>query len=260
MTAPTIIGPATLYLGDAYAIRPTLGWMDADMFDPPYVISASGGGKWRSARPGFDQIEDQGLHTGFDLSIINPLLCGAAVVFASNEQLAELLAHVKGNFHRDALCVWQKVNPQPMANKSYRTDCEFYVHAWQRGHHPAGDVGEKLRVRRFASPRGADRFGHPTCKPLPLMDSIIANLSGHSVAIPSWAPAPPASPPCALASASMGSSITPSTSPPPCAASPRNGRESKTRPRDQTRYHPAGRYCPRIARRGRSCARIAGGD
>jgi hypothetical protein len=41
---PVQIGPHRLFLGDAYAIRPTLGWMDADMFDPPYLIRASGGG------------------------------------------------------------------------------------------------------------------------------------------------------------------------------------------------------------------------
>lgn len=184
LPAPVIIGPATLYLGDAYTIRPTLGWMDGDIMDPPYVIKVSGGGAWRAARPGFDQIEDADLHCGFDLSIINPLQCGAVIVFASNDQLADLLRHMKGNFQRHALCVWQKANPQPMANKAYRTDCEFYVHGWSSGFHPAGTVSEKLRVRQFASPRGADRHDHPTCKPLPLMESIMRNISGRKICDP----------------------------------------------------------------------------
>ena len=43
--APAIqIGPHRLYHGDAYAIRPTLGWMDADVMDPPYLFDNSGGG------------------------------------------------------------------------------------------------------------------------------------------------------------------------------------------------------------------------
>lgn len=50
MNLPTIIGNATLYLGDAYEIRPTLGWFDADVTDPPYEFESSGGGKWRNAR------------------------------------------------------------------------------------------------------------------------------------------------------------------------------------------------------------------
>lgn len=186
MTSPVIFGPAsapiaTLYLGDAYTIRPTLGWMDADVFDPPYRINISGGGHYRRARKSFDQMEAEGLHTGFDMSIINPLLCGSAVVFASNDQLAELLSRVSEMFHRHALCVWQKTNPQPIANKSYRADAEFYVHTWSRGWHPIGAVGDRLRVRRYTSPRGADRFGHPTPKPTALMDSIIANVAGDTV-------------------------------------------------------------------------------
>ncbi len=180
MTSVTI-GPATLYLGDAYTIRPMLGWMDADIFDPPYLINASGGGHYRKRRPNFDRMVAEDLHKGFDISIINPLQCGAVVVFASNNQLAELLPLLAGSFHRHALCVWQKVNPQPIANKAYRTDCEFYVHAWHHGHHPAGDVSQKLRVRRFASPRGADRFEHPTCKPEALMASIMDNIAGETI-------------------------------------------------------------------------------
>lgn len=184
-----LIGPAdaptaTLYLGDAYAIRPTLGWMDADVMDPPYLIAASGGGHYRKRRPNFDAMMTENLHKGFDLGIINPLLCGAAVVFSNGDQLPALLSHLAGTFHRNALCIWQKVNPQPIANKHYRSDCEFYVHAWQRGYHPAGDVTEKLRVRRFASPRGADRHDHPTCKPEALMASIMVNVAGETICDP----------------------------------------------------------------------------
>lgn len=178
------IGPHVLWLGDAYAIRPALGWHDADVLDPPYLIKVSGGGHYRKMRPNFDRMMAEDLHTGFDLSIINPLQCGAAVVFASNNQLARLLAHVEGNFHRNALCIWQKVNPQPIANKHYRSDVEFYVHAWAKGFHPAGDVNEKLRCRRFASPRGEARFDHPTTKPDALMDSIIRNVAGTTVCDP----------------------------------------------------------------------------
>lgn len=178
------IGPATLYLADAYHLRPRLGWFDADVLDPPYLINASGGGQYRKRRPNFDRMMDEGLHKGFDQAIINPMLCGAAVVFANNDLLPQLLMHLKGSFHRHALCIWQKVNPQPIANKHYRSDVEFYAHAWSKGFHPAGDVTQKLRCRRFASPRGSARFNHPTPKPDDLMASIIANVAGESVCDP----------------------------------------------------------------------------
>jgi site-specific DNA-methyltransferase (adenine-specific) len=158
--------------------------MDADCLDPPYLIRTDGGGHFRKARPQFDAIADQDLDKDFDLAILNPLLCGAVVVFASNDQLGRVIPHLDGNFERYALCTWQKTNPTPIANKSYRSDCEFYIHAWSRGFHPTGDVGERLRVRRFSSPRGPDRHGHPTPKPEPLMASIMVNLAGQTVCDP----------------------------------------------------------------------------
>jgi DNA methylase len=175
------IGPHRLYQGDAYHIRPQLGWFDADVLDPPYQIDCSGAGHYRKRRPNFDRLVEQNLHQGFDMGIINPLLCGAAIVFANTNLLAELLAHLKGNFHRHALCIWQKTNPQPTANKHYRSDCEFWLHAWSPGYHPQGAPGDLLRVRRFSSPRGAARFDHPCPKPLDLMASIMANLSGQTI-------------------------------------------------------------------------------
>ncbi len=184
MTSTMTFGPHRLFLGDAYAIRPSLGWMDADVLDPPYVIRTDGGGRYRKNRPMFDQIKAQDLGAGFDMAIINPLQCGAAVVFASNDQLADLLAYLRGTFHRHALCVWQKTNPQPIANKCYRSDAEFYVHAWRRDYYPAGEVTEKLRVSRITSPRGAARFEHPTTKPDALMAKIIRNVAGETICDP----------------------------------------------------------------------------
>lgn len=182
---PTVtIGPHRLFLGDAYAIRHTLGWMEADVLDPPYKMRAEGGGRYRKARPHFDQIVEEQLHRDFDLSIINPLQCGGAVVFASNDQLADLLVHLRGNFHRHAVLAWQKSNPQPIANKSYRSDVEFYVHAWRRGNHPIGTLAEKLRVTTTGAPRGKARFGHPTPKPDILMSKILANVPGETICDP----------------------------------------------------------------------------
>jgi hypothetical protein len=184
MIAPVIIGTATLYCGDAYKIRPTLGFHDADVLDPPYAFRATGGGQYRARRPMMNRIVEEDLHRGFDMAIVNPLLCGAAIVFAHNDQLAELLAVVQGQFHRYALCVWQKTIPQPLANKHYRPDVEFYVHAWNRGYHPAGDMADLLRISRITSPRGSARFDHPTTKPDALMTKIITNVAGESVCDP----------------------------------------------------------------------------
>lgn len=178
------IGPHRLFLGDAYRIRPTLGFMDADVMDPPYLIRATGAGQYRKKRPMMDQLIAEGLHKGFDMTIINPLLCGAVVCFAHNDQLAALLTRMTGLFHRHALCVWEKNNPQPVANKHYRPDLEFYAHAWQPGYHPRGTMAELRRITLATSPRMSQKFGHPTVKPDKLMDKIVANVAGRTICDP----------------------------------------------------------------------------
>lgn len=187
MTSATI-GPAdapiaTLYLGDAYAIRPTLGWMDADVMDPPYEIKASGGGSFRAHRPYLDLIMEDGLDQGFDHSIINPSLCGSVVVFCHNDQVPEVSRDLKRLFHRFVLLCWQKSTPMPVANKHYVPEIEIYFHAWNKGHHPQGDLAELKRVFTCRS-RALKDFGHPTVKPDGLMDKIIRNVAGQTICDP----------------------------------------------------------------------------
>lgn len=177
------IGPHRLILGDAYAIRPTLGWMDADIMDPPYVIQASGGGSFRRHRPYLDQIMEEGLDQGFDHRIINPLLCGSTVVFCHNDQVPGVSAYLDGLFHRFALCVWQKTTPMPVANKHYVPEIEIYFHAWNRGYHPEGELADLRRVFACRS-RALKDFGHPTVKPDALMDKILRNVAGATVCDP----------------------------------------------------------------------------
>ena len=172
----------TLYCGDAYAIRPGLGFMDADVMDPPFVIATSGGGRYRRARQAVDQIAALGIDKGFDLSIIDPARSGAVVCFCHNDQLPQILPLVAGGFHRFALLDWTKPAPQPVANKHYRPDREFYVHAWNRGFHPQGALADKARSITASPDRQLKkRFDHPTIKPPAVMAKIMKNVAGETV-------------------------------------------------------------------------------
>lgn len=197
------IGPHTLHRGDAYEIRPTLGWFDADVMDPPYEFASSGGGAWRKARGASDQIGAEGLDKGFDHSIINPLLCGAVVVFCHNDQLADVVpeiadddrqeydallvadmfARLRPKFRRAVLCQWIKSNPSPHRNKHYLADTEPYIHAWNRGYHPVGEHHDMHR--HVTAPVGRSKeFGHPTVKPDRVMDKIMRNVQAQSICDP----------------------------------------------------------------------------
>ncbi|SNS21177.1 site-specific DNA-methyltransferase (adenine-specific) [Sphingomonas laterariae] len=183
VTSPVQIGPATLYCGDAYQIRPSLGFFDADVMDPPYLFDNSGGGTFRKSRVGADRIVAEGLDQGFDRTIINPLLCGAVAVFCHNDQLPELLPYLDGVFHRFALLMWTKPNPMPMRNRHYLPDTEPFIHAWNRGYHP---IGEHHDMHRWihANSMPTKLFDHPTVKPMAVMEKILRNVSGEAICDP----------------------------------------------------------------------------
>lgn len=197
------IGPHRLYCGDAYQLRPALGWMDADIMDPPYVIRTSGGGRFRSTRQHLNQIAEEGFDQGFDHAIIDPALSGAVVVFCHNDQLVDLIPAIvddadqdfdplivadmfsalRPKFRRAALCSWIKPNPSPMRNKHYLPDTEFYIHAWNPGYHPVGDHHDMHR-HIVARPRQSKEWGHPTVKPDDVMNKILRNVAGSTVCDP----------------------------------------------------------------------------
>src|SRR3546814_14439463 len=71
----------------------------------------------------------------------------------------------------------------PVANKHYQPDCEIYIHAWNRGHHPPGELADKRRhIVAPVGRRGA--FGHPTVQPDAVMDKIVRNLAPGSLCDP----------------------------------------------------------------------------
>ena len=177
------IGPHRLYHGDAYAIRPTLGWFDVDCMDPQYEFDNSGGGAFRKARGASDQIVSEGLDQGFDHRIINSLQCGALVVFCHNDQLPKLLPYIDGNFHRFVLNVWTKPNPSPHRNKHYLADTEPFIHAWNRGYHPVG-AHHDMHRHVSAGSMPSKTYRHPTVKPEAVMDKIMRNVNGSSVCDP----------------------------------------------------------------------------
>lgn len=185
MSRIVTIGPATLYFGNAYVIRPMLGWMDADVMDPPYIVRTQGGGRFRKERKHMAEIAAEGIDKGFDMSIINPLLCGAVISFCHNDQLAQLLHQVDGQFDRYAVLAWKKTNPLPVANKHYQPDSEIWVHAWNRGFEPQGALRDKRRwISARADRKAKELWKHPTIKPDKVMDKIVRNVAGTTICDP----------------------------------------------------------------------------
>ena len=137
------IGDATLYLGDCLEILPTLGKVDAVITDPPYGIArvmkgGKGTGHWTLLSDG-----NPWDHEAPDLEF----LMGAANHFVI----------WGGNYFPlpPSRCwfVWDKQNAVPTMGQ-----CEL---AWTNADRP---------IQRFSWPVGRVNFGHPTEKPIELIE------------------------------------------------------------------------------------------
>lgn len=144
MSAPVVIGNATLYLGDCMEILPSLPTVDAVVTDPPYGIGEKmKGGTWGAATKYAD-------FRRWDLA-------PEAAAFAALLDLAVPSIIWGGNYFPlpPSRCwlAWSKSNAVP-------TMADFEL-AWTNLDKPC---------KRFDGNVGAHPSGHPTEKPVPLME------------------------------------------------------------------------------------------
>lgn len=139
-----VIGDCTLYLGDCLEVLPTLGKVDAVVTDPPYGLGRKmQGGTWGAKDgdiTGFLKWDLDAKQEWIDaiLSLNVPTVIWGGNYFAVPAARCWLL--------------WSKINAVPTM-----ADAEM---AWTNLDRPA---------KRFDAPVGRVEFGHPTSKPLPLM-------------------------------------------------------------------------------------------
>ena len=153
MTDPVTIGNATLYLGDCRDILPTLGKVDAVVTDPPYGIFACGG-KWgRKADLGWDKVAAD----------VSPIL-----------GIADEVLIWGGNYYplppSRGWLVWYKRDAVPSA-----ADVEL---AWTNL-----DMNASLIDQTIAATNG-ERCGHPTQKPLRVMEWSLGFIRGEIILDP----------------------------------------------------------------------------
>lgn len=147
------IGNCRLLLGDMREIVPTLSGIEACLADPPYGLGKRmQGGTWgaKDEFSGFLQWDLEARQEWVDLmlSLDVPTIIWGANYFNVPPARCWLL--------------WSKVNAVPTM-----ADAEL---AWTNLDRPA---------KRFDAPVGRVEFGHPTSKPLPLIQWCLSFLDGE---------------------------------------------------------------------------------
>ena len=150
MTNPVVIGNATLYLGDCREILPTLPKVDAVVTDPPYGLGKRmQGGTWGA------QEHNEGF-LKWDLEKPDDVVSSLI-----GYQIPSIIWG--GNYFEmpASRCwlIWNKVNSVPTM-----ADVEM---AWTNLDKPA---------KRLDLPVGRVEFGHPTQKPLKLMEWCLGHV------------------------------------------------------------------------------------
>lgn len=178
--------------------------VDLIITDPPYEIAAGGaGGAFGADKRNYhvqystlDNVEGKRsgiVCSGFDYSLLDEF-CRIMkkiniYIWCSKLQVRKILDYFE---HEDRGCytdilTWHKTNPTPTCNNTYLSDTEYLIFARQEGVRVYGTYHTKSKF--YVSPTNkADKkkYGHPTIKPLNILENIIINssLEGDTVCDP----------------------------------------------------------------------------
>ncbi len=155
--SPVVIGNATLYLGDALEILPTLGKVDAVITDPPYGINEAAGKN--KSRTKMAVAKDYGNDTWDAAPPSDELL---AAVLAAGKWKALFGGNYFGLPASSCWLVWDKLN-----GDNDFADCELAWTNW-----PKAVRRLQWRWNGMIRQGNEDRF-HPTQKPLQVMAWVI---------------------------------------------------------------------------------------
>lgn len=169
MSTVRICDGVTLHCGDAYELAPTLQ-ADVCITDPPYEITATGGGIGATRK---DLADTTGFtDCGFDYALLSSFRNWAC--FGTLRQVPLLIEAAARR--RWMLVTWNKSNPCPLVSGNYLPDTEYIIHAWTPPGGLYGTVRDKARF--IVHPLGDKEVGnHPNEKPVRVMTKIIRTAS-----------------------------------------------------------------------------------
>jgi site-specific DNA-methyltransferase (adenine-specific)/modification methylase len=152
-----IIGNCTLYQGDCRDILPTIGKVDAVVTDPPYGIGrvmkgGKGTGHWTLLSEG-NAWDMEAPDLDFMMGCAQHYVIWGGNYFPLNPSRCWL--------------VWDKLNAVPTMGQ-----CEL---AWTNRDYP---------IQRIALPVGRNNHGHPTEKPLDLMQWTLTFVNAKTILDP----------------------------------------------------------------------------
>jgi DNA modification methylase len=161
--------------------------IDLVVIDPPYEKKGNGyycgGGAFGSTnRKYHSDLDDNNLLNGVDNVCLDELMRVMKKVniyiWCNKEQLLQYMEYFKD--YNLELLTWHKTNPVPTCNNKYLSDTEYLLFFREKGVKIYGSYATKRKY--YVSPTNKadkDEYGHPTIKPLEIIQNLIINSSNE---------------------------------------------------------------------------------
>lgn len=182
-----------IYLGDAYELIKQVPDKSIDLIvtDPPYLIknleakSEKPTGMFKTRKKThYNEMNKMGLGNGIDLSILDELVRVMKkiniYIWCNKEQIYDYLTYFvkERNCHWEML-IWAKDNPPPFVGGHYLNDKEYCLYFWEKGVKlkPSFETGRTVYLTK-TNVEDKKQYGHPTIKPIEIIENLIRNSSG----------------------------------------------------------------------------------
>ena len=185
-----MVEPNNIYLGDAYELIKQLKDHSVDLIvtDPPYAIEGIHGSGILKSRPAnqqtYNEISDSDLDKGIDLKILDDLVRVMKkiniYIWCNKTQIYDYMTYfVKERNCSFEILIWAKENPIPFCGTHYLCDKEYCLYFWEQGA-PVSIPYDRARTYFISKTNQDDKkdYGHPTIKPIELIETLIKNSTG----------------------------------------------------------------------------------
>lgn len=179
-----------LYKGDCLELLKEIPTKSVDLvvIDPPYDLNSKHYGKsyggdgavGKMGRKYHSVLDDCNMIDGINNEVLDEIVRVLKkinlYIWCNKEQLLQYMQYFKKcNFD---LLTWHKTNPVPTCNNKYLSDTEYLLFFREKGVKIFGEYETKRKF--YVTPTNKDdkdKYGHPTIKPLDIIQNLIVNSS-----------------------------------------------------------------------------------
>ena len=157
--------------------------IDLVVIDPPYEIKTMLGGGTIGKRRYKEEVST--MINGFSEEVLD-ILCEKMkkiniYIYCSKLQVPKLLNYFINKKCNYEILTYNKTNPTPLCGNTYLPDTEYIIFAREKGVKIYGEYKTKFKYYvDKVNKEDKKKYGHPTCKPVPLLQNHIINSTNEN--------------------------------------------------------------------------------